>query len=146
MTADTHHGLADTVRRLAGRHAHDRGPLLPVLHDLQHELGYVPPEALPLVARELNRSRAEVYGVMTDHPGGPVSDPAAPVTVYVPGDTSARSAGADDVAAQLREHLGDRVRVVRNGSRGLLWLEPLVEVATPRGRAGWGPVTPASVR
>jgi formate dehydrogenase iron-sulfur subunit len=69
-----------------------------------------------------------------------------PVTVYVPGDTSARSVGADDVAAQLREHLGDRVRVVRNGSRGLLWLEPLVEVATPGGRVGWGPVTPASVR
>ena len=68
-----------------------------------------------------------------------------PATVYVPGDTSARSVGADDVAAQLQEHLGDRARVVRTGSRGLLWLEPLVEVATPAGRVGWGPVTPASV-
>jgi formate dehydrogenase iron-sulfur subunit len=75
-----------------------------------------------------------------------MSETPPPVTVFVPGDTSARSVGADDVAAQLLEHLGDRVRVVRNGSRGLLWLEPLIEVATPEGRVGWGPVTPTSVR
>jgi formate dehydrogenase iron-sulfur subunit len=76
--------------------------------------------------------------------GGPGPGPA-PVTVYVPGDTSARSVGADDVAAQLLEHLGDRVRVVRTGSRGMLWLEPLIEVATPGGRVGWGPVEPGTV-
>ena len=70
----------------------------------------------------------------------------AQVTIYVPGDTSARSVGADDVAAQLREHLGDRVRVVRTGSRGMLWLEPLIEVTTPEGRVGWGPVKPGHVR
>src|SRR3981189_2450625 len=44
---------------------------------------------------------------------------------------------------------GDRRRghidVVRNGSRGMLWLEPLVEVVTPYGRVGYGPVTPADV-
>lgn len=75
------------------------------------------------------------------------SDPGtARVTLYVPGDTSARSVGADDVAAQLREHLGDRARVVRTGSRGMLWLEPLIEVTTPQGRVGWGPVKPGSVR
>jgi len=68
------------------------------------------------------------------------------VTIYVPGDTSARSVGADDVAAQLREHLGDRARVIRTGSRGMLWLEPLIEVAAPDGRVGWGPVKPRHVR
>jgi formate dehydrogenase subunit gamma len=57
--------LPDLVYRITARHAADRGPLLPVLHDLQHELGHVPPEALPLLARELNLSRAEVFGVMT---------------------------------------------------------------------------------
>ncbi len=67
------------------------------------------------------------------------------VTIYVPGDTSARSVGADDVAAALREHLGGSVRVVRTGSRGMLWLEPLIEVATAAGRVGYGPVTAASV-
>ena len=51
------------------------------------------------------------------------------VTVYVPGDSSAVAVGADEVAAALADHVG--VEIVRNGSRGMLWLEPLVEVATP---------------
>jgi formate dehydrogenase subunit gamma len=52
------------------------GPLLPILHELQGEFGYVPPEALPLIAQALNISRAEVHGVFTfyhdyrDHPAG----------------------------------------------------------------------------
>ena len=67
------------------------------------------------------------------------------VTIYVPLDTAARSVGADDVAAALGEHLGDAATIVRNGSRGLLWLEPLVEVATPEGRIAYGPVRPSDV-
>ena len=52
------------------------GPLLPILHDIQAEFGYVPQECLPVIARELNLSRAEVHGVVTfyhdyrDHPTG----------------------------------------------------------------------------
>ena len=52
------------------------GPLLPILHEVQQEFGYVPQEALPVIAEELNLSRAEVHGVMTfyhdyrDHPAG----------------------------------------------------------------------------
>ncbi|MET7337855.1 NADH-quinone oxidoreductase subunit NuoF [Nonomuraea sp. NPDC005650] len=68
-----------------------------------------------------------------------------PVTVYVPRDSAARSVGADQVAERIAEAAGPRVRVVRNGSRGLLWLEPLVEVATPAGRVAYGPVTPDDV-
>ena len=51
------------------------------------------------------------------------------VVVYVPRDAAARAVGADEVAAALAAEPG--IRVVRNGSRGMLWLEPLVEVATP---------------
>ena len=52
------------------------GPLLPILHQVQQEFGYVPQQALPVIAEELNLSRAEVHGVMTfyhdyrDHPAG----------------------------------------------------------------------------
>jgi formate dehydrogenase subunit gamma len=52
------------------------GPLLPILHEVQQEFGYVPQEALPVLAEELNLSRAEVHGVVTfyhdyrDHPAG----------------------------------------------------------------------------
>ncbi|MDD4912813.1 MAG: NAD(P)H-dependent oxidoreductase subunit E [Sideroxydans sp.] len=41
------------------------GALLPILHDIQHALGYVPEEAVPLIAKQLNLSRAEVHGVIT---------------------------------------------------------------------------------
>ena len=41
------------------------GALLPVLHEIQHELGYVPAEAVPAIARALNLSRAEVHGVIS---------------------------------------------------------------------------------
>jgi hypothetical protein len=51
--------------------------------------------------------------------------------VYVPRDSAARSVGADEVAAALFAAGHD---VVRNGSRGLLFLEPLVEIETPEGR------------
>jgi formate dehydrogenase iron-sulfur subunit len=65
------------------------------------------------------------------------------VTVYVPRDAAALAAGADDVAAALQREAnrrGTALHIVRNGSRGLLWLEPLVEVATPAGRIAYGPV------
>ena len=47
------------------RHQQQPGALLPILHDIQHELGYVPEDAVPLIAKELNLSRAEVHGVIT---------------------------------------------------------------------------------
>ena len=70
----------------------------------------------------------------------------APVTVYVPRDSAARSVGADEVAARLLEATTpDQVHLVRNGSRGLFWLEPLVEVTTGEGRIAYGPVSPDDV-
>jgi formate dehydrogenase iron-sulfur subunit len=69
--------------------------------------------------------------------------PAAPITVYVPRDAAALAVGADDVARAIEAEAarrGHAVRIVRNGSRGLLWLEPLVEIATPTGRIAYGPV------
>ncbi|MEV6594969.1 formate dehydrogenase beta subunit [Streptomyces acidicola] len=69
-------------------------------------------------------------------------------TVYVPRDSAARSVGADEVADAL-QRAADRgdfaIDVVRNGSRGMLWLEPMVEVVTSRGRVGYGPVAPSDV-
>jgi formate dehydrogenase iron-sulfur subunit len=71
-----------------------------------------------------------------------------PVVVFVPRDAAARSVGADDVAGAIVREAAARqrdVRLVRNGSRGLFWLEPLVEVCTPEGRVAYGPVPAASV-
>ncbi|OZI62348.1 formate dehydrogenase beta subunit [Bordetella genomosp. 11] len=71
-----------------------------------------------------------------------------PITVYVPCDAAALAVGADDVVRAVQAQAarrGETVRIVRNGSRGLLWLEPLVEIATPAGRVAYGPVQPEDV-
>jgi len=70
------------------------------------------------------------------------------VNVYVPRDAAAVSVGAQEVAQAISSAAaarGEDIQLVRNGSRGLLWLEPLVEVATPAGRIAYGPVTSEDV-
>ena len=67
------------------------------------------------------------------------------VRVFVPGNSSALSVGADVVASAIRDEARRRgldVAIVRTGSRGLFWLEPLVEVENSAGRVGYGPVAP----
>lgn len=66
----------------------------------------------------------------------------APPRIYVPRETAAISLGADEVAATLAAEGGERVEVVRNGSRGLSWLEPLVEIERDGRRHAYGPVRP----
>ncbi|CAN7694514.1 formate dehydrogenase [Variovorax sp. LjRoot130] len=70
------------------------------------------------------------------------------ITVYVPRDSAALAAGADRVARRIAGEAAARgadIHLVRNGSRGMFWLEPLVEVATPAGRIAYGPVAPEDV-
>ena len=63
------------------------------------------------------------------------------VTIYIPCDAAALSMGADDVAAAIKTRGGGDIEIIRNGSRGMLYLEPLVEVVTSEGRVAYGPVT-----
>ena len=68
--------------------------------------------------------------------------------IWVPGDAAAKGLGAERVAAALLREAAARgadVTLVRNGSRGMIWLEPLVEVETPAGRLAFGPMTAADV-
>src|SRR5215510_8573370 len=68
--------------------------------------------------------------------------------IFVPSDTTARSLGADGVAeAVVREAQARKasIEIVRNGSRGLYWLEPLVEVEVGGVRHAYGPVKPGDV-
>jgi formate dehydrogenase subunit gamma len=56
---------SETLERVLTAHKAEPGALLPILHDIQDALGYVPEEAVALIAKELNLSRAEVHGVVT---------------------------------------------------------------------------------
>ncbi|HEX7884552.1 MAG TPA: NADH-quinone oxidoreductase subunit NuoF [Phenylobacterium sp.] len=68
--------------------------------------------------------------------------------VFIPRDAAALAVGAESVARSIAAEAAARgaaVEIVRTGSRGLFWLEPLIEVETPAGRVGYGPVTAAEV-
>lgn len=68
--------------------------------------------------------------------------------IYIPCDTTALSLGADQLAEAIQQEitqLGLDATIVRNGSRGMLWLEPLVEVDTAQGRVGYGAVSAQQV-
>lgn len=56
--------LEETVEAVVQEHAGQVGVLMPVLHGIQQRMGYIPSEAIPMIARALNLSRAEVHGVM----------------------------------------------------------------------------------
>ena len=62
MTPDS---IAQRVDEIVQRHMGLAGPLLPILHAVQSAYGYVPRDALPVIADALNLSRAEVHGVMS---------------------------------------------------------------------------------
>ena len=69
--------------------------------------------------------------------------------IYIPGDSGAVALGADRVARAIETELKTRkieARIVRNGSRGAYFLEPMVEVQTERGRVAYGPVRPSDVK
>jgi formate dehydrogenase iron-sulfur subunit len=70
------------------------------------------------------------------------------IRIYISRDSGALCVGAQEVATQflkLAEQQGLNVEIVRTGSRGMYWLEPLVEVERPEGRIGYGPVKPSDV-
>ncbi|HET7412907.1 MAG TPA: formate dehydrogenase, partial [Pararhizobium sp.] len=65
------------------------------------------------------------------------------VRIFVPRDSGALALGADRIAAAIEKEVAARgldAEIVRNGSRGLYWLEPMVEVETAAGRIAYGPV------
>ncbi|SOC17525.1 formate dehydrogenase beta subunit [Rhodobacter sp. JA431] len=68
--------------------------------------------------------------------------------IWVPCDAAAKACGAERVVAEITAQAAARgvsVDLRRNGTRGMVWLEPLVEVETEAGRVGFGPMTPADV-
>ncbi|KRE03276.1 formate dehydrogenase [Bosea sp. Root670] len=73
---------------------------------------------------------------------------ANPVRIFVPVDAAALSVGAEAVAQAIASEAAKRglaIEIVRNGTRGMLWLEPLVEVETAEGRIAYGPVAAKDV-
>ncbi len=81
------------------------GPLLPILHAVQDEFGYVPDEAKPVIAQELNLSRAEVHGVVSFYHDYR-AHPAGAHVLKLCRAEACQAMGVDDVAARLMAKLG----------------------------------------
>lgn len=102
-TSGFEHG--ETVRRIVADLKGRPGPLLEVLHAIQAELGYVPQAVVPLVASELNLSRAEVHGVVSFYHYFRSTAPGAH-TLSVCRAESCQAVGGEALAAHARQRLG----------------------------------------
>lgn len=95
----------EAVLRILGDLKRRPGPLLEVLHAIQAQLGYLPPAAVPVVAAELNLSRAEVHGVISFYHFFRSSPPGRH-TVSVCRAESCQAVGAEALASHARQRLG----------------------------------------
>lgn len=99
-----------------------QGALLPVLHGIQDRLGWVPPRAVPLVAFELNLSRAEVHGVLSFYHYFLQSKPGRQV-IYLCRAEACQAVGAAALEAHAKQKLG--VEFHGTSADGRFTLEPV---------------------
>lgn len=97
--------ISAQVAEIIAAHAHREGPLLPILHDIQHAFGHVPQETLPQVAKALNLSKAEVHGVMSFYHDFREEKAGAHVVKLCRAE-ACQAVGADRVAAHAQKALG----------------------------------------
>ncbi|WP_199429809.1 NADH-quinone oxidoreductase subunit NuoE family protein [Qaidamihabitans albus] len=97
--------VAERVRAVVEAHRDERGALLPILHAIQAEFGYIDPEVVPLLAAELNMSRADVHGVITFYSDFR-SEPAGAATVRLCRAEACQSVGAEKLVADAEQVFG----------------------------------------
>jgi formate dehydrogenase subunit gamma len=100
--------LAERVRAVVAAHRGDRGALLPILHSIQAEFGYVDQDVVPVLAAELNLSRADVHGVITFYSDFR-SEPAGGTTVRLCRAEACQAVGAERLVAHAEQVLGIKV-------------------------------------
>ena len=93
------------VQDILTAHLGMEGPLLPILHAVQAEFGHVSQDALPVIAKSLNLSRAEVHGVMSFYHDFR-EEPAGKHVVKLCRAEACQAMGADRIAAHAKGRLG----------------------------------------
>lgn len=94
-----------TIRRAIADCVDMPGALLPMLHQIQHGLGFIPPDAVPSIAAALNLSRAEVHGVITYYPHFRQTPPGN-CTVQVCRAEACQARGGEALVAHAKATLG----------------------------------------
>jgi formate dehydrogenase subunit gamma len=97
--------IAVVVAAVIARQKDVPGPMLPVLHDVQDALGYIPAAAVPLIAAGLNLSRAEVHGIISFYHFFR-QQPAGKHVLQICRAEACQSVGADALAAYAQAALG----------------------------------------
>jgi formate dehydrogenase subunit gamma len=93
------------VRDIVATHRGQRGALLPILHSIQEALGCIPPEVIPVLADELNLSRADVHGVVSFYHDFRAT-PAGRTTVRICRGEACQAVGAERLVDHLRDRCG----------------------------------------
>ena len=93
------------VRAIAAHHVDDRGPLMPVLHDVTEELGHIAREDIEAIAEVLNLSVAEVHGVVSFYHDFRTEPPAAHTVALCRGE-ACQSVGAEALYDTTRARAG----------------------------------------
>lgn len=115
-------GRREAIKQLAARHANRPGALLPILHAVQDALGFLPDDAVEVIASELNLSRADVHGVITFYHFFRTTPPGEH-TVYVCRAEACQSMGSRD----LERHVQDKLKIEfhQTTADGRFSLEPV---------------------
>ncbi len=95
----------ETARTIISQNAKQDGAMLPILHALQAEFGYIPEDTMPIIASELNVTRAEVYGVATFYHDFHLS-PRGQHTIALCRAEACQSMGGVALAEQAKARLG----------------------------------------
>ena len=109
------------IDQLVQQHASEPGSLLPLLHDIQDKLGFIPASSVPSIAQGLNLSRAEVHGVITYYHFFRSKAPGKHV-VQVCRAEACQSCGSEELLSQAEELLGCKLH--ETSADGRFTLEP----------------------
>jgi formate dehydrogenase subunit gamma len=114
--------IQHVARQALEQYRDQKGSLLPILHAIQHDLGYVPPSVVGTLADDLNLSRAEIHGVISFYAHFR-TEKAGPVLLEVCRAEACQSMGGETLAAHARQRLGcDFHNTTANGA---VTLEPV---------------------
>jgi len=94
-----------TVVQIIERHRNELGALMPVLHDVQRELGYIPAAVIPMISKGMNLSRAEIQGVIGFYHDFR-SEPPGQTVVQICRAEACQAMGARELEAHAKSKLG----------------------------------------
>ena len=117
------------TREIAAELTALEGPLLPILHRVQHEFGYVPIEAVPVIAEVLNLTRAEVHGAVSFYHDFRTAPPA-PTIVKICRAEACQAMGGRTLAADLEADIPPATAIEKTYCLGLCATAPAAMIGT----------------